>query len=107
MPAFSKMLQHHGLTLERFRSALAKHLPFLRSTKGGDATISLDFSHVQNPRLHSVAETIQEGPYSQIEADLPFPTVQPGHELGQVQNTQRSDGRGWKKDAPDSNTHEV
>ena len=78
------MLQHHGLTLERFRSVLSKHMPFLRATKGGDATISLDFTHVQNPRLHSVAETIQGGPYSQIEPDLSFPTVQPGHESGQV-----------------------
>ena len=45
--------------------------------------MSLDFSHLHNPKLHSVDETFQGAPYSQIEPDLPFPTVQLGHELGQ------------------------
>ena len=80
------------------------HLPFLRSRKAGDATITLNFPHLQTPRLQSVAENVQ-GPYSHLEADLPSPTMQPGHELGQVQSTQRALGTELKKDASDGNTH--
>ena len=51
-----------------------------------------------------MAETIQGGPYSQLETGLASPTVHPGHELGPFRNTQRSGGGGWKGDAEDGDT---
>ena len=82
------MLQHHRPALERLRSVLSIHLPFLRSTKAADATGSMNFRQLKDPRLHTMADTIQ-GPYSHLEADVPSPphaTMHRGYELGQLQN---------------------